>query len=288
MGKKVSIDIYDVNNNLIVPKGMEITKYLLKDIALKNPENEEDFVSLKETQIYKDIKVIMKEKNYKILFEDETVRKKTLASLSLVSFPKNLIKELLNLKKTAVFIYHHSLSTTLLAERVAMEYMFYQKSISKVVSATLTKDIGMSRLPRNIITNTDFLSKEEYDLINEHTLWGIILLVYYLGEGTNALVSFRHHDNGQHPDFKILDLVIALDIFNALISPRTYRKQPYDIRGALDLLSDMAAEGRLADEMIKRLVSAYRQEYQTPDKIKLSEEKLGFIPKDNYYGIKDL
>ena len=290
MARILSINLTDVNENLIYKKGTSVTKKLLKELYQKSPYHSSPRIKLKDSSLHKDIVKIIKEKNYKPLFRDDDVKEKTLSAIENIEYPEVIYKEFDYLKKKSVFIYHHSLATTVITTRLALDFMFFQKLITQIASANLTKDIGMSRLSPSVLKNTDFLSKDEYELIKEHTLWGLILLIYYMGEGLNALIAYRHHDRGVHSEekFKYLDLIVVVDIFNALISPRPFRKKPFNIRGALDLLTEMGENGEVSLEMVKRLVASYREEYQPPDELTLSREKLGFIPEDNFYGVKDL
>ncbi len=290
MARVLSINLTDIKENLIYKRGTSVTKALLRTLQEKSPYLKEKRVKLEDTKLYTDITRITREKNYKPLFKDENVKSKTLEAIKEIAYPPVIFEELEYLKKKSVFIYHHSLATTLITARLALDFMFYQKIITQIASANLTKDIGMSRLSPSVLKNTDFLSREEYELIKEHTLWGLILLIYYMGEGLNALTAYRHHDRGVHEDekFKYLDLIVVVDIFNALVSPRPFRKKPFNVRGALDLLTEMGEKREVSLEMVKRLVAAYREEYQSPDEVTLSKEKLGFIPEDNFYGVKDL
>ena len=290
MGKFLTINVTDIDKNLILKRGTEVTIGILKEIEEKSPYKDLPRVSLKETGLFADILSVTREKNYSMLLKEEEVREKVLTAISGISYPEPIFREFEYMKEKSVFTYHHSLATTVITTRIALEFVFFKKTISKIVSANLTKDVGMSRLNKNVLQNTDFLSKDEYELIKEHTLWGLILLIYYMGESLNALIAYRHHDKGIHEDekFKYLDLIIAVDIFNALISPRPFRKKPFNVRGALDLMTEMGEKKEINLEMVKRLVTAYREDYQSPGEITLSREKLGFIPDDNFYGVKDL
>ncbi len=290
MARILSINLTDANEKLIYKKGTSVTKETLKVLSSNSPYKDSHMIKLRNSFLLKDITNILKEKNYKPIFKDTEIRKKTLTAVGEVEYPEIIYKEFEYLKKKSVFIYHHSLATTVITTRLALDFMFFQKIITQIASANLTKDIGMSRLGPSVLKNTDFLSKEEYELIREHTFWGLILLIHYLGEGLNALIAYRHHDRGVHKEekFRYLDMIVVVDIFNALISPRPFRKQPFNVRGALDLLTEMGEKGEVSLEMVKRLVATYREEYQSPDELTLSKEKLGFIPEDNFYGVKDL
>jgi response regulator RpfG family c-di-GMP phosphodiesterase len=201
--------------------------------------------------------------------------------------PEPVFRELEGMRDISVGLYHHTLATTFLATRLVLEYIFFADDIIKVASAALTRDIGMTRLPAALLKNTDHLSKQEFFRIKRHPVVSLVLLTYYIGDGLNSLVGFRHHDgrNRAGSPSKLIDLITMVDIFNALVSPRTFRTRCYDVRGALDLLSDMVKQGEMNEDLVKLLVATYRKGNQKAREIVLSQEKLGFAPSENYYGV---
>lgn len=288
MGKEGLIlteDILDVDGKLVLPTGSVVTKAVLKKVEEGRPSF--PLVELKTRDIYEDFVALAEEPNYKATLPTDEVRQKVLRYLGRISLPEPLFRELEDMRDKSVILYHHTLATTFLATRLVLEYIFFADDIIKVASAALTRDVGMIRLPPALLKNTDRLTKQEFFRIRRHPVVSMVLLTYYVGDGLNALVGFRHHDgkNRSGSPSKLIDLITMVDIFNALVSPRSFRTRAFDIRGALDLLSEMVKIGEMNEDLVKLLVATYRKGNQKVREIVLSEEKLGFSPSENYYGV---
>jgi HD-GYP domain-containing protein (c-di-GMP phosphodiesterase class II) len=278
-------DILDVGGQPVLATGSVVTKAVLKKVEAQRPSF--PAAELKTRDIYEDFVALLEEPNYKATLPSEDVRQKVLRYLGRITLPEPIFQELEGMRDQSVILYHHTLATTFLATRLVLEYIFFADDIIKVASAALTRDIGMTRLPPDLLKNTDHLSKQEFFRIKRHPVVSMVLLTHYLGDGLNALVGFRHHDgrNRAGSPSKLIDLITMVDIFNALVSPRSFRTRCYDVRGALDLLSDMVTSGEMNEDLVKLLVATYRKGNQTARDIVLSQEKLGFAPSENYYGV---
>jgi HD-GYP domain-containing protein (c-di-GMP phosphodiesterase class II) len=278
-------DIADVDGATVLPSGSVVNKTVLKKVEAKRPP----FASLElqTRDIYQDFVSLVEEANYKATLPTDAMRAKVLLYLGRISLPEPMYRELEDMRARSLILYHHTLATTFLATRLVLEYLFVADDIIKVGSAALTRDVGMLRLPPELLKNTDHLSKQEYFRIKRHPLVSLVLLTHYMGDGLNSLVGFRHHDarKREGSPSKLMDLITMVDIFNALISPRSFRTRAFDVRGALDLLSEMVAKKEMNPDLVKLLVASYRQGNLHAREIVLSQEKLGFKPSENYYGV---
>lgn len=278
--------IYDCDGQMVLPSGSVVTKAVLKQVEAARPSFPQ--LELKTQDVFADFQALIEEPNYKATLPNNDVREKVLRYLGRITLPEPVFHEIERMRDQSVILYHHTLATTMLATRLVLEYIFFADDIIKVASAAFTRDIGMTRLPPELLKNTDHLSKQEYFKIKRHPIISLILLTYYMGDGLNALVGFRHHDGRKREGSpgKLIDLITMVDIFNALISPRSFRTRCYDVRGALDLLSDMIKSGEMNEDLVKLLVASYRRGNQAAREIVLSQEKLGYAPSENYYGVK--
>lgn len=278
-------DIFDFDRKLVLPTGSVVTKAVLKKVEEDRPTFKS--VELKTRDIYDDFAALMEEPSYKATLPNDDVKAKVLRYLGRITLPEQLLHEIEEMRSLSVILYHHTLATTFLATRLVLEYIFFADDIIKVASAALTRDVGMTRLPPELLKNTDHLSKVEFFRIKRHPVTSMVLLTHYMGDGLNSLVGFRHHDgrNRTGSPSKLIDLITMVDIFNALVSPRAFRTRCYDVRGALDLLSDMIKKGEMNEDLVKLLVATYRKGNQQAREIVLSQEKLGFKPPENYYGV---
>ena len=118
---------------------------------------------------------------------------------------------------------------------------------------------------------------------------------YYTDNASTALsaeIARDHHEtkNGTgYPAGKRLkdlrtEIVIASDIYDALLSERPYRRTPYDNRTALEELTSKALEGRISMPVIQALVSCSRKGGGHWSECVVSQEKRGSPPAENNYG----
>ncbi len=280
-------DIRDIAGATVLPSGSVVTKAVLKKVDAGRPSFPAH--ELKSREIFEDFKALLDEPNYRATLPNDELREKVLRYLGRITLPEPVFEELARMRDMSVILYHHTLATTFLATRLVLEYIFFADDVIKVASATLTRDIGMTRLPPELLKNTDHLSRQEYFRIKRHPVVSLVLLTWYMGDGLNTLVGLRHHDGGkrQGSPSKLMDLITMVDIFNALISPRSFRTRCFDVRGALDVLNDMVRNGQANVDLLKLLVATYRTGHETARSIVLSKEKLGYAPSENFYGVNN-
>lgn len=282
--------ILDLNGAEIAPQGVMIGPGLLKTIAGKGEKGMD--IPLLKSPLAQDFEPIFSEEDIKGFF-DLTLKNRVLAILERVSLPDALLKEMIHLRSEFPFLYHHTLATTVIFLRLLLEIVFKMDDLARAARGVLLKDIGMSRIDPKLHRNRDHLTMAEFIEIQRHTLIGLVLHTYYLGEALEGMVALRHHmRNGYgYPPWKglkpsrLMDLVEIVDIFYALISPRPFRPVPYDVRGAIDELTEMAKRGEVAEEALKLLVACLRHDRPEAYQLTLSEKRLGFVPQDNFYGL---
>jgi HD-GYP domain-containing protein (c-di-GMP phosphodiesterase class II) len=274
----------------ITPGGVMVGPELLKAIAGKGKKGMD--LPLINSPIAGDFEPVFSEEDLKPFF-DLTMRSRVLGVLEKLFLPEALLNELIYLRSELPFLYHHSLATTILFLRLLLEIVFKVEDLVRAGRAVLLKDIGMSRIPPDLHRNRDHLTLGEFVEIQRHTLIGLVIHTYYLGESLEGMVALRHHmRNGYgYPPWKglkpsrLMDLVEVVDIFYALISPRPFRPIPYDVRGAVDELTEMAKRGEVGEESLKLLVACLRHDRPEAFQLTLSEKRLGFVPKENFYGV---
>ncbi|MDX1764820.1 MAG: hypothetical protein R3231_10905, partial [bacterium] len=185
--------------------------------------------------------------------------------------------------------------TTALSTLMALDLFKDRPLVSLAAFTALTHDFGKSRIPLRILQSSRKLNPQEYLYILEHPWIGFLLLTYYTGTSysLNSQVALNHHekiDGSGYPrgvtvHDPIVQLVTICDIYDALISPRSYRKFPYDVRGAIDLLCDEGEKGRVDLQGVKLLISYNRHNRPAADSITVSQSHSGYKPPDdkNHY-----
>jgi hypothetical protein len=84
---------------------------------------------------------------------------------------------------------------------------------------------------------------------------------------------------------RLVEIVVACDVYDALISPRPYRRVSYDNRTALEEITEMGNRGKLDWEIVEALVVVNRKGKTPAGQCPVSVEKRGKPPEGNLYGI---
>jgi HD-GYP domain-containing protein (c-di-GMP phosphodiesterase class II) len=169
------------------------------------------------------------------------------------------------------------------------------KEILLETTAGPLHDFGKICVPLEILKKETHLRRHEREALEHHTIAGFVLLAYYLKDpGAIAAVIARDHherlDGSGYPrgislSSRFVEVVAACDVYDALVSPRPYRKQSYDTRTALEIITTMAEEGRINWNVVQALISHHRKGKPPPEECKVSVEKRGKHPGGNLYGI---
>jgi HD-GYP domain-containing protein (c-di-GMP phosphodiesterase class II) len=139
------------------------------------------------------------------------------------------------------------------------------------------------------------LTRAERNILEHHTLAGFVLLSYFLQDSMSfaARVAREHHERRDGSGYplgislsnRMVEIISACDVYDALLSSRPYRLASYDNRTALEEITEMAHQGKLSWELVQTLVSFNRQDRSNFEECKVSTEKRGTPPAGNLYGI---
>jgi HD-GYP domain-containing protein (c-di-GMP phosphodiesterase class II) len=156
-------------------------------------------------------------------------------------------------------------------------------------------DFGKISIPLSVLKKSDPLTRTERGLLEHHTVAGFVLLTRYLSDhgSFGARVARDHHERGDGSGYprgfsledRMVEIIAASDIYDALISPRPYRPTSYDNRTALEELTEMGRNGKLSWETVQALVALNRKGKPYFRDCHLSEEKRGVPPEGNLYGV---
>jgi len=158
-------------------------------------------------------------------------------------------------------------------------------------------DFGKLCVPLSTLVKRSALTRDERRQLDQHTLTGHVLLCHYLGdrESFTARVARDHHerrDGSGYPygialNDQLVEIVAVCDVYDALVSPRPYRRSAFDNRSALEELTTMAETGRIGWDAVQMLVSMNRKDRPPPERCEVSLQKRGGPPAGNLYGIFD-
>ncbi|MDR3138300.1 MAG: HD-GYP domain-containing protein [Treponema sp.] len=143
----------------------------------------------------------------------------------------------------------NSLNTAILSTLIAMELNIPNYKILQIIIGALLHDVGMLRIPKEIVEKKGGLSKEELRSIQTHPLHTYQIICKELGypEEVGA-AAFQHHerwDGGGYPRRlagEAIDLgariISVADAFEAMVSRKPYRNSLMGYQAMKNLLSD--------------------------------------------------
>jgi HD-GYP domain-containing protein (c-di-GMP phosphodiesterase class II) len=232
---------------------------------------------------------------YSAIFPEKQQIDDLLKDMESVHLALPILQSIYCFKERDLYSYRHFLVVFALSSLLAKDLMSSHEERISLAATGPTHDIGKSCLPLHILKKSSPLTQAEKRVLDDHSVAGYILLSYYLGD-TQALASTvarDHHErqNGsgyprsiQLKDRRV-EIIAVCDVYDALISPRPYRKTPYDNRTALEVIVGMAEKGIFNWEIVRALVGYNRKVQTHYSETSISIEKRGTPPSDSCYGI---
>lgn len=177
---------------------------------------------------------------------EERFRKEYRNVLLEIIMQRPIAEELGVLLQTDKFLFEHSLQVSLLSCLIGIAKNYDKSRLFELTTGALLFDIGMTRLPPGIVKATSELSDSERELMRQHTIKGYEVLSSIPDVSPAAArCALLHHEryrgtgypfglkNKDIPEYA--QIVGVADIYDALISPRHYRK-PYTLGEAMEYL----------------------------------------------------
>ncbi|MBS4760200.1 MAG: HD domain-containing protein [Clostridium sp.] len=159
----------------------------------------------------------------------------------------------------------HALNTAILAATMGFKLEYDEDLIEKLTQAALLHDIGMTRLPKEILEKTN-LSQQDNKIFQKHTQIGYKILKYEMKLPEDiCLVALEHHENndGSGYPFKLsgeqiskLTRVVGLCSF---FDDLTSNKTPHKIKNTKEALRVMLEVGskRFFPELLYQFVNMF-------------------------------
>ena len=127
--------------------------------------------------------------------------------------------------------FQHSSSVAELCLQIGEQLRLSENDLRNVVKAAFLHDIGKTRIPANILNTPGPLSKEQWEKVKMHPIWGSEI---FNEDATIQKGIITHHENYdgtgypfglKNEDIHIIGRIIAIaDSINAMTTIRPYRK----------------------------------------------------------------
>lgn len=280
----------------ILPSGAILSDTVLEEVAERGKEVLPPTLAIMEFgTVRRDILALTGRGVYRTIFGDEAEYRGLIRLLEMTRLPLPVLESIEFYKRHDPYTYHHILLVFALSSHLARNLLDNFEEILQEAAAGPFHDFGKICVPLEILTKKTALRKSDRKVLEHHTLAGFLLLSYYLKDpGILAAVIARDHherlDGSGYPrgiplSSRFVEIVAACDVYDALISPRPYRKSGYDNRTALEVITVMAEEGKIGWDVVQVLVAHHRKGKPRPEECKVSVEKRGKPPEGNLYGI---
>ncbi|MFZ5801263.1 MAG: HD domain-containing phosphohydrolase [Candidatus Omnitrophota bacterium] len=167
------------------------------------------------------------------------------------------------------YLYPHSLNVAILSILLAIELDYDENRLSKLATAALLHDIGMGKVPREILDKHEKCSEDEYEIIRQHPAWGAEFFSKKTGGELNDIIArviSEHHErlNGSgYPDKKLANeisefsKVIGLtDVYESLMHARSYRHRLDPYKALVEII-DLDEKGFFDNSLVKTLIGKF-------------------------------
>ena len=152
----------------------------------------------------------------------------------------NMLLSLLNIftpfEEKEDFHHRHSVNTAILSTSLGLSLEYEKKILIDLCACALVHDIGMLKVPQEIVNKPSKLSRGEQNIIEKHPSFGLELLENIKGLPDEAAnVIYQHHervDGKGYPEGKkreeiseFAKIVAITEVYEALTHPRPYRRE---------------------------------------------------------------
>jgi len=147
------------------------------------------------------------------------------------------------------YTFAHSVNVAVLSIMTGITLGYNNLQLKELGVGAILHDIGKTRIDKDILSKTGDLSKEEFDEVKRHTVYGFEILRHYPDVSLiSAHIAFQHHerwDGNGYPRglarediLEYARIVSVCDVYDALLADRPYRAS-YTVTQALTILKRM-------------------------------------------------
>ena len=206
---------------------------------------------------------------------------------------RDIVNCINEMRETDEYLYTHSINVSFLAMLIGkwLKYDYY--SIKSLVSAGFLHDIGKGRIDAKILSKPGALTKEEFEEMKKHPVYGFKLAEEMNGLNDDILKGILlHHerDDGSGYPFGMkgdqihhfAKIIAVADTYDAMTSNRAYRHMecPFDVLEQLEKGCFGKLDHRVVNTFIKNIASYYMGDF-----VRLSTGEIGEIVYINPYNV---
>ncbi len=298
-GMRIAEDIYNEYGAIIIAENMLLDDYIIMRIRelgftrIKVYENSEEMVAVSGTELFRaqynenvdTIKGLLHDISSGKNIDSERVNEATNSIILRINENKDIVDFVNEMRKSDEYLYTHSINVSFLSMLIGKWLKYDYKSIKSLVTSAYLHDIGMVKIPTEIINKPDSLTPEEYDEVKKHCQYGFkaaqtmpdinddtlkgILMHHEREDGSGypfGLKSNQIHDNAK--------IIAVADIYDAMTSDRAYRSKtcPFDVIECIQKDYFRKLDQRVVNIFLGNIASYYIGNF-----VKLSSGNIGEI-----------
>ncbi len=284
----LSEEIIDCRGAPVAARGAVLSLEAIAEAARRAPALPRR--ALEETPLAEDVEATLGERVYRHLFGGDAVRDALRRALLSVRFPDIVFEELLAIRRAGSQLHAHAFATAAVAVRMLLCAVRGARGVPDLAAAALVHDLGMRHLPPRLLRQRERLGHEDALRIAAHPFVGAYHLASVLGPHPAVTAAQSHHWRcgqgypvlGRSPS-RSVEVISVASAFAALTQSRSFRPDPYDARGACDVLASEAMGGFADANTVKLLVHALRGGRGDPRSVRFGRERTGHGPEVNLY-----
>jgi len=293
---RLRYDVKTLDGELLLPAGTRLDRDVMRELARRAPERWPQARLLDYGTVRIDLRRFMTSHSvYRNVFPDAVVDEGVAAFMETVALPLPVLQCLSFFEHNDYYTYRHILMVFALYALLAYGMRAEMGATPVEVAAGPMHDLGKICVPLSTLKSVTPLRRAQRDEIEHHAEAGYVLLTYYLrdAQSFSARVARDHHERRDRSGYPLgialeerqVETVAVCDVYDALINPRPYRKNSYDNRTALEVITEMAEQGTFGWDIVRRLVAVNRKGRPAPEACAVSLEKRGTPPARNNYGV---
>jgi len=214
-------------------------------------------------------------------------------AVNLVMEDESILLGLTTIKNYDEYTFNHSVNVCIYSLAIGRRLGFSKKSLTELGITALLHDIGKSKIPIDTLNKPGKLDDSEWTVMKKHPLMGveIVLNLKQLGEINPKMVIgiFDHHlknDLSGYPrlfrkrEVGLFGRIIQIaDVYDAMTSPRVYRKQTYTPEQALAIM--LKDKGACYDPILLKLFIGLVGVFPIGSLVLLNTKEVGIVYKLN-------
>lgn len=201
----------------------------------------------------------------------------------------NILVNLTSIHSKDAYLFQHAFNVAVMSGIMGLAKGFNRNQLEELGIGALLYDIGMTKMPMKLLEHTGPMSEEETELLRSHPKEGFdILRKYHDISIVSAHCALQHHEryNGsgyprglKRDEIHIYAQIVGLaDTYDALVSPRPYRKR-YTTSEAVEFL--FAAGGTYFDLELIKLFCSHISVYPVATTLLLNSGQIVVVSKNN-------